>query len=88
MATASKGARRPAPGPALCLVLGLCSTRGLGAAEQPKTSVEPPPAASVPPAAVPCPDGVRFLPGSIRADELKAPGLAAAQPEPGDRPLP
>jgi outer membrane protein TolC len=69
-------------------VLGLCSTRGLGAAEQPKTSVEPPPAASVPPAAVPCPDGVRFLPGSIRADELKAPGLAAAQPEPGDRPLP
>jgi outer membrane protein TolC len=90
MKTARSRARRPALGAAFFLVIGLCWTGGLGAAEQAKTSGEPAPqpTPSVPPPGAPCPGGAPFLLGPVLTDDPAAPRLAAAQAEPDDRPLP
>jgi outer membrane protein TolC len=87
MQTAQTWVRRLALGLVLFLALGLCSNRGPGAAEQPKTSAGPVPTPSAPPSAAPCPGGVRFLQRPVLTDEPQAPRLAAAQPEPDDRSL-
>ena len=66
---------------ALVMVAGLSLTPGLGAAGEPKTSMEAAPPAS-------CPGPVQALEGPTLTNAPAAPRLPAAPPEADDRPLP